>query len=286
MGQRANREGVGLMERLTYAFSRRAAMMVVAATVIAMLAGTVGALAANRFGDVPANHPHAPGIGFVADAGVTAGCGDGSNYCPGDPVTRAQMGTFMHRLAGHAPGVAPSVDAATVQGFGPEDLQGEQGPRGPEGPQGEPGRDGGAAEVLRHHDESIDLQHPGSGDEVWNTLELDLEDHCGDGTTVHQVLADATGMVTIDEENTTSGPFNFLRLAGEEEFETVEFAMQTRLSTMDGTEWDVANMVNKRLFELGPGLHELESVWAGNGLPYIVAGPTLYATVYGWTCTP
>jgi len=58
------------------------------------------------FGDVPC-----PG-GFAVDwieqlssEGITAGCG-GGNYCPGDPVTRAQMAVFLLR-AEHGPGYAP-----------------------------------------------------------------------------------------------------------------------------------------------------------------------------------
>jgi hypothetical protein len=58
---------------------------------------------------------HEPGIDWLAGSGVTAGCTT-STYCPGDPVTRAQMATFLHRLSGNADGTAPSVDAATVGG--------------------------------------------------------------------------------------------------------------------------------------------------------------------------
>lgn len=120
---------------------RRAAGTIVAVTVVAMVAGAVGAVAATRFGDVRAGHAHEAGIGWLVDAGVTAGCGDGSDYCPDDPVTRSQMATFMHRLSGHAPGTAPSVDAASVDGMTAAELaaQGGQGPEGPEGPQGPEG---------------------------------------------------------------------------------------------------------------------------------------------------
>lgn len=50
------------------------------------------------------------------------------------------MATFLHRLSGHAPGIAPSVDAATVGGLGPADLQGAEGPQGEQGPAGEDAR--------------------------------------------------------------------------------------------------------------------------------------------------
>lgn len=100
----------------------RAVVLSLSVVALMMLAAAMGALAADRFGDVAADHAHAGGIGWVADAEVTLGCSDGSDYCPGDAVTRAQMATFMHRLAGHAPGIAPSVDAATVQGLAPAEL--------------------------------------------------------------------------------------------------------------------------------------------------------------------
>lgn len=58
---------------------------------------------------------HEPGIDWAADRGVTAGCTP-AEYCPNEAVTRAQMATFLQRLSGHADGVAPAVDAATVDG--------------------------------------------------------------------------------------------------------------------------------------------------------------------------
>ena len=65
---------------------------------------------------------HEDGVAWLATSGVTAGCTP-SEYCPEDEVTRAQMATFMHRLSGHAEGVAPAVDAATVEGRSAEDLE-------------------------------------------------------------------------------------------------------------------------------------------------------------------
>lgn len=106
---------------------RRAWFLVVTTAVLAAVAAaiaTVAAMAASdQFGDVAPGHPHEDGIGFAVDSGVTVGCGDGSDYCPGDPVTRAQMATFLHRLSGHAD-ADPSVDAATVEGLGPDELSG------------------------------------------------------------------------------------------------------------------------------------------------------------------
>ncbi len=78
------------------------------------------AVATHVFDDVTDSETHAEGIEWVAASGVTSGCG-GGNYCPTANVTRAQMGTFMCRLSGNC-GVAPSVDADTVDGFGANDL--------------------------------------------------------------------------------------------------------------------------------------------------------------------
>ena len=131
-------------------------MAVMAVTVAVLTAtATVAAMAASdRFGDVAPGHPHEAGIGFAVDSGVTAGCGDGSNYCPGDAVTRAQMATFLHRLSGHSPDAGPSVDAATVQGMSPADLKGQAGKDGADGKDGVSGW-----EMV---DEQLD---PGTG---WN----------------------------------------------------------------------------------------------------------------------
>jgi uncharacterized repeat protein (TIGR03803 family) len=46
------------------------------------------------FGDVPCPSLFADWIEQLAAEGITAGCGDG-NYCPGSPVTRAQMAVFL-----------------------------------------------------------------------------------------------------------------------------------------------------------------------------------------------
>ncbi len=57
------------------------------------------------FVDVPATSPFCPWIEELARRGVIAGCGGGS-YCPGDPVTRAQMAVFLLKTiegAGYTP---------------------------------------------------------------------------------------------------------------------------------------------------------------------------------------
>jgi hypothetical protein len=47
------------------------------------------------FTDVPALDPFAPWIEELYRRGVVAGCGDGTTYCPGDPVLRQQMSVFL-----------------------------------------------------------------------------------------------------------------------------------------------------------------------------------------------
>ena len=64
---------------------------------------------------------HEDGVDWLSRSGVTAGCTP-DRYCAGDPVTRAQMATFMHRLSGNAAGTSRSVDAATVGGRSAAEL--------------------------------------------------------------------------------------------------------------------------------------------------------------------
>lgn len=46
------------------------------------------------FTDVPCSNPFAPWIAALAAEGIAGGCAPG-RYCPGDPVTRAQMAVFL-----------------------------------------------------------------------------------------------------------------------------------------------------------------------------------------------
>ncbi len=57
------------------------------------------------FDDVPCPSPFADWIEQLHNEGITGGCG-GDNYCPSNPVTRAQMSTFLLKTkqgAGHVP---------------------------------------------------------------------------------------------------------------------------------------------------------------------------------------
>jgi hypothetical protein len=71
------------------------------AEVAVFVLGTVGGAppppctpGAERFNDVPAASPFCPWIEELARRGVVTGCGGGA-YCPGVPVTRAQMAVFL-----------------------------------------------------------------------------------------------------------------------------------------------------------------------------------------------
>jgi hypothetical protein len=55
--------------------------------------------ASTGFADVSVNHWAAAWIKQLAAEGITGGCGSG-NYCPGRPVTRAEMAIFLVKVFG------------------------------------------------------------------------------------------------------------------------------------------------------------------------------------------
>ena len=55
------------------------------------------AVSGSRFSDVDADSFYAPFVERMFVLGVTRGCGDGSVFCPDDPVTRSQMAVFLSR---------------------------------------------------------------------------------------------------------------------------------------------------------------------------------------------
>jgi hypothetical protein len=50
----------------------------------------------SNFTDIPPGSTHATGINAILQAGITEGC-TATRYCPDQPVTRAQMATFLDR---------------------------------------------------------------------------------------------------------------------------------------------------------------------------------------------
>lgn len=91
---------------LQITISRRSALLIAIAIVMAI---PTAAFAGSLFSDVEDGSTHIDGITFMKDSGVTLGCGDGTTFCPDDPVLREQMATFMYRLSGNDPDTAPSV---------------------------------------------------------------------------------------------------------------------------------------------------------------------------------
>ena len=78
------------------------------------------AVTSTRFPDVEATHPHAAFIERFAELGVTSGCGDGTNYCPQDNVTRAHMAVFLSRAFDLPEGPDPNFgDVAADAWFAP-----------------------------------------------------------------------------------------------------------------------------------------------------------------------
>jgi len=75
---------------------RLLAATALAATVVGLPAAALANV--GGFDDVPDDHTHAEGIGWLVDNGITSGC-DADSYCPSDFVSRAQMATFMMNLA-------------------------------------------------------------------------------------------------------------------------------------------------------------------------------------------
>lgn len=74
------------------------------------------------FGDVPATAFAADWIEQLFADGITSGCG-GGNYCPGDPVTRAQMAIFLLRAKYGAQYTPPDVGQNTgFNDVGPGDF--------------------------------------------------------------------------------------------------------------------------------------------------------------------
>lgn len=64
----------------------------------------------SRFNDVDITGFHAPYIERMVQLGVTQGCGNGSGYCPDDPVTRAEMAAFLSRAYRLPDGPDPDLD--------------------------------------------------------------------------------------------------------------------------------------------------------------------------------
>jgi hypothetical protein len=87
-----------------------------AVVVLILLITPLAVIASDSFTDVPSSNVHHDDITWLADTGVTRGCNPPANdeYCPDDAVTRAQMSSFLRRLA-----EGRVVDAAKLGGESP-----------------------------------------------------------------------------------------------------------------------------------------------------------------------
>lgn len=101
---------------------RRRWMMLAGLVLIFTLLPAASVWAVLTFTDVPASHPHAAGIGYVASKGISIGSEGGSTFNPDAYVTRGQMATFLYRASGNDPDTLPSVNADMVDGKHADEL--------------------------------------------------------------------------------------------------------------------------------------------------------------------
>jgi len=102
------------------------------ALVSAAIVGTVAAQTLQLFDDVPRGHYAHDAIQWAVENGITEGCGDGRNFCPDQPLDRANMVTFLKRYHDKF-GSGASPDSSASPGGG------------------SPGADAGAAETRAEY---------------------------------------------------------------------------------------------------------------------------------------
>jgi hypothetical protein len=75
----------------------------------------------DQFADVATLHPFCAEVGWMAEAGISAGFEPGPTYRPSVAVSRGAMSAFMYRLAGSPPSVDPAsptfADVGTTHPF-------------------------------------------------------------------------------------------------------------------------------------------------------------------------
>ncbi len=76
---------------------------------------------AQTFGDVPTNYWAYEFIESIFAAGITSGCG-GGNFCPENPVTRAQMAVFLERAINGGGYVPPPATGTVFNDVGAADF--------------------------------------------------------------------------------------------------------------------------------------------------------------------
>src|SRR5690606_33940137 len=80
---------------------RKRRLTAFAVAMAVLIATPLAVVAADAFNDVPNSNVHHEDITWLRDNGVTFGCNPPANteFCPGEPVLRQQMASFMRRLA-------------------------------------------------------------------------------------------------------------------------------------------------------------------------------------------
>ena len=76
---------------------RKKLLVTAVIVVVALGAGVAGAQVQQRFNDVPTDHYAYEAVNWAVAAGITRGCGDGTNFCPERNLNRANMVTFLKR---------------------------------------------------------------------------------------------------------------------------------------------------------------------------------------------
>lgn len=127
-------------EKVARTTTRRAAALAVAFTLVAALpvAASTGV-----FHDVDEDDAHASSVEWMEQVGLTYGCGP-DRFCPDRAVSRAQLASFLQRLASSGVVDAGTLDGLSVQELATEGEPGPAGPSGSRGPAGPAGADGAA----------------------------------------------------------------------------------------------------------------------------------------------
>ena len=83
------------------------------ALVSSAVVGTVAAQTLQLFDDVPRGHYAHDAVQWAVENGITEGCGDGRNFCPEQPLDRANMVTFLKRYHDKFGNGAPTGSGAS-----------------------------------------------------------------------------------------------------------------------------------------------------------------------------
>lgn len=113
------------MIHVEFTIQRRHLIVLVGILMTALMLIPGVAWASNQFNDVPDSNIFHDDITWLADAGVTLGCG-GGNFCPDAPVTRGQMAAFMHRFSQNM--IGTRIMTASVSADGSPYAGGLNGP--------------------------------------------------------------------------------------------------------------------------------------------------------------